>query len=331
MRLPMTVTSLEARSRQWVRLIAALVMCFGALLTGTLRAQSSVLAVDLYNKKIHIASNADLKRPVGGLTMIATALVALDWADATKVSLNTLATVSPTDIQIAGANPLNLEAGDQMTLRDLIYASMMTSDNLAATTLADFVGQDILNRRNKQGDPVTEFVGEMNKLALREGATKTHFTNPHGLENSRTVPYSTAADIAKITLYALSRAPFKFYTDQKKREITVIRGGKPSPLHLENTNLLLGQGSIDGVKTGNTPRSGGCLVISEEKPGTVLPDPSTGKHILYRHRMVVVILGSTDPFAEGNNVLQQAWGVYDQWQKGGRQVVDAKELLPNFN
>ena len=327
----MIVTLADAHPRRFARLAAALVLGFVFFLAHTLHAQSSVIAVDLYNKKIHIASNANVKRAVGGLTMITTALVALDWQNVTKVSLNTLATVSPMDMQIAGANPLSLEAGDQLTLRDLIYASMMSSDNLAATTLADFVGQDILSRRGKHADPIAEFVGEMNKLAQREGASKTHFTNPHGLENSRTVPYSTAADIAKITLYALSRAPLKYYTSQKKRDITVIRGGKPTTVPLENTNLLLGQDSIDGVKTGNTAQSGGCVAISAEKPGTVLPDPSTGKHILFRHRMVVVVLGSQDPFAEASSALKQAWEMYEQWEAAGRQIKDPKELITNFN
>src|ERR1700710_1684471 len=62
---------------------------------GVIHAQQSVIAVDLYNKKIHIESGGNVKRPVGGLAEIATALVALDWSDTTKVALNALATVSP--------------------------------------------------------------------------------------------------------------------------------------------------------------------------------------------------------------------------------------------
>ena len=47
---------------------------------------------------------------------------------------------------------------------------------------------------------------------------------------------------------------------------------------------------------------------------------------VYRHRMVAIVLGSADPFAEGLAVLQQGWGGYDQWLQSGRPVHDAKEL-----
>lgn len=292
-------------------------------------AQTSVIAVDLYNKKIHAASGHDVKRPVGGLAKIATALVALDWSEVTKVNLNVLATVSPNAIQISGFNGLNLQPGDQVTLRDLIYASMMTSDNLAATALAEFVGGDILRRLGKGGDPITEFVGQMNKLAAREGMSRTRFTNPHGFENSRTTPYSTAADMGRLTLYALTRAPFRFYTNQKTRDIVIYRAGQRMSIPLRNTNNLLGVGNIDGVKTGNTPQSGGCVIVSEERHGTVMKQ-ADGQDVVFRHRMVAIVIGSGEPFIEAQNLLRIGWNAYDNWLRQGRPVTDRLQLLsPN--
>ncbi len=311
------------------RKLAAGACIFTSFVTGAVHAQVSVIAVDVYNKKIHLQSEAGEKRPVGGLTKVAAALVALDWADTTKVPLNTLAPITPMTVGVAGANTLGLMPGDQVTLRDLIYASMMSSDNVATTTLAAFVGQDILTRRRKGGDPIGEFVSQMNKLAAREGMTKTRFTNPHGLEAGRSSPFSTAADMAKLSMYAISRAPFRFYTNQKSRSITVLRGGQPLSVELRNTNSLLGTGTIDGIKTGNTPASGGCVIITEERPGTVMPQ-SDGKSAVYRHRMVAIVLGSADPFSEAQHVLRQGWGSYEQWLQAGRPVTNAKELLPTF-
>jgi len=299
-------------------------LCFSSVATA-----QSVVAVDVYNKKIHVERGASVKRPVGGLTKVATALVALDWAEVTKVPLNTLATISPSSLQIAGLNSMNLQPGDQVTLRDLIYSTMMTSDNVAATTLAAFVGQDILSRRGRGGDPIAAFVSEMNKLAAREGMSSTRFTNPHGLENSRTAPYSTAADLAKLAMYAASRAPFRFYTTQKNRDITVLRMGQPQKITLQNTNALLGIGGIDGMKTGNTPQSGGCIIATEERQGT-LQKNQQGQSVLYRHRMVVVVLGSADPFGEARGLLQQGWASYDNWLRQGRPITTRQELLASF-
>jgi D-alanyl-D-alanine carboxypeptidase (penicillin-binding protein 5/6) len=313
-----------------VNLVKRLLVCGAAVLfcAGALRAQS-LIAVDLYNKKVHVAIGANVKRAVGGLSQMAGALVALDWSDVTKVNLNVLATVSPGALQIAGANGLGLQPGDQLTLRDLIYASMMVSDSASATVLAEFVGNDILRRRGRGGNPVDTFVAEMNKLAGREGCKQTRFISPHGAELSRSVTVSSAADMARLTMYALSRAPFRFYTNQKSRDITVFRAGQRLALSLRNTNLLLGVGTIDGVKTGNTAASGGCVIITEERPGTVARQ-ADGKDAVFRHRMVVVVLGSADPFTEAQSLLRSGWGGYDGWLRAGRPVQDRKELLGYF-
>jgi D-alanyl-D-alanine carboxypeptidase len=305
-----------------------LVIAAALMLAGAVCAQS-VIAVDLYNKKIHVASGATVKRPVGGLTKIATALVALDWSDVTSVGLNILATVTPRAIQLAGGSELELEPGDQLTLRDLIFASMMTGDGAAAAVLAEFIGNDVLMRLGRRGDPVAEFVSQMNKLAAREGCKSTRFTNPHGFENTSRAGYSTAADIARLTCYAVTRAPFKFYTSQKTRDVTVLRGGQRLRLALRNTNALLGSGTIDGVKTGNTAQSGGCIVLTEEHPGTAVKN-SGGPETVYRHRMIVVLLASADPFSEGRTMLRTAWDIYHDWTRSGRPVTDRTQLLSNF-
>lgn len=120
-------------------------------------AQSSVLVTDAFNKKVHVAGNANAKRPVGGLAKIATAMVTLDWAEASRVGVGVLATVPGYAFQISDAGTIGLQAGDQVTLRDLIYATMMSSDNIAAITLGDFVGRDHLTRLGRGGHPMEEF------------------------------------------------------------------------------------------------------------------------------------------------------------------------------
>lgn len=313
--------------------------CFRALILGlstlfalqpdTLRAQSSVLVVDAFNKKVHVAGNAQSKRPVGGLAKIATAMVTLDWAEASKVGVGVLATVPSYAFQISDAGTIGLQPGDQATLRDLIYATMMSSDNIAAITLGDFVGRDHLARLGRNGHPMEEFVRQMNQLAKREGARGTRFTNPHGLENSRPLPYSTATDMARISIYAVSRPAMRFYTNQGSRSITIYRAGQQLSVPLKNTNQLLGVDLIDGVKTGNTAQSGGCVVISAEKPSSVVVQADNSSAI-YRHRMVVVVLGSANPFGEARTLLHQGWAAYDRWLAAGRPITDKRQMLDHF-
>jgi serine-type D-Ala-D-Ala carboxypeptidase (penicillin-binding protein 5/6) len=315
----------------WLRSRTSILgICF-TLITGTtaLQAQPAVMVVDAFNKKVHVAADAQAKRPVGGLAKIATAMVTLDWAEASKVGVGVLATVPSYAFQISDAGSIGLQPGDQATLRDLIYATMMSSDNIAAITLGDFVGKDHLTRLGRAGHPMEEFVKQMNQLASREGARATRFTNPHGLENSRPLPYSSAADIARLAIYAVSRPALRFYTNQTSRSITIYRAGQPLAVTLRNTNQLLGVDRIDGLKAGNTPRSGGCLVISAEKPSSVQVQ-ADNTSLIYRHRMVVVVLGSADPFGEARTLLHQGWAAYDRWLAAGRPITDKKQMLDHF-
>lgn len=292
-------------------------------------AQSSVIVVDTFNRKVHVAGNANSRRPVGGLAKIATGMVALDWSVASKVGVNVLAPVPAYAPQMAGINLLGLQPGDKMTLRDLIYATMMGGDDLAAITLADFVGRDHLYRLGRQGDPQVEFVRQMNQLAYREGATGTRFQNPHGYENTRTPGLSTAADIARLALYAVSRPAMRFYTNQRSRNVTIYRSGQQLSVPVNNTNTLLGVDGVDGVKASSTPRAGGCCAISAERPASVYKQQD-GSSLIYRHRLVVVVIGSSRPFDEGHALLQQGWNAYNRWVAAGRPITDEKQLLNNF-
>ncbi len=106
-------------------------------------------------------------------------------------------------------------------------------------------------------DPVTAFVGEMNSLIANQGAIDTKFTNPHGMDHQGEAPYSTAADMARLAIYAMGKASFRFYASQTERKISYSRGGRARSFLMKNTNKLLGVDSIDGVKTGMTRRR--CL------------------------------------------------------------------------
>ena len=104
------------------------------------QAPESVMVVEAYSGKILLASNATVKRPVASLNIIGTAVVAVDWANATGADIaTTKITVPQTVTLIGGPNPMNLQPGDQLTLRDAMYSALLGSDNLAAFSIADYV------------------------------------------------------------------------------------------------------------------------------------------------------------------------------------------------
>lgn len=263
-----------------------------------------------------LESNGGQKKlPIASLTKIATGMVVLDWADSTKSDLNQLATVPHNAAQIAsGQNSAGLQPGDRCSLRDLLYAALMQSDNVAALTLADHVGQSIRG----QGTPVENFVAQMNALARSKDMLKTKFLNAHGLDNlERSVPYSTAEDLAKLTAYAMANSAFRFYVSQPERKITILTAsGEQNSYLLRNTNELLGVHSIDGVKTGTTKRAGQCLIISAAKPPESRQEGD--KHVITPRRLNVVVLGAANRFPLAQSLLTRGWELYDAWAAAGR-------------
>jgi len=284
------------------------------LATADCRADSLAFAVvDNQSGIVLDAYNPQKKLQIGSLTKIATAIVVLDWATGSNADLNQLATVPAAMSQLGPQQGVGFQPGDTCALRDLLYAAMMQSDNIAALTLADHVG------RSLPGDlpPVDRFVQQMNALAKAKGMIRTRFLNPHGLDSlERSLPYSTAEDLAKLTCYAEANSAFRFYGSQKERKITYNSAAGPQTYLLRNTNELLDQYDIDGVKTGTTQRAGQCLIISAAKSPESVQKGET--HFITPRRLNVVVLGSNDRFREAAGLLQRGWQYHAQWTAAGR-------------
>jgi D-alanyl-D-alanine carboxypeptidase len=267
------------------------------------------------------------KRQVGSLTKVATAMVVLDWAEKRAGDLNQLATIPPEAFVGTGENLVGFEPGDRITLRDLLYAALVQSDNVAAYTLAAHVGtalQPVVPTAGN-GSPVATFVGQMNVLAKSLRMDRTRFVNPHGIDTGeRSMPYSTASDLARLSRYAMNKAAFRFYVSQKDRQISFTRGTQKKAYQLRNTNELLGTNGVDGVKTGKTQRAGDCLILSAHREAEIQTD---GGHTRATPRnLIIVMLGSANRFAEGGQLLARGWQLYDQWAAGGR-MIDPKKTL----
>jgi D-alanyl-D-alanine carboxypeptidase (penicillin-binding protein 5/6) len=291
-------------------------------------AQESLMVVEAYSGKILVASNASAKRPIASLTKIATGVVAVDWAIAAGADLGTLMmTVPETVMRVGGPNPMNLQPGDRLSMRDALYSALLGSDNLAALTLADHVGREILLRRGGSGDPVVAFVAEMNLLSKALGMTQTRFANPHGLERKGTKAYSTAADVARLSIYAMRRNAFSFIVRQPERQISVTGAAGKRGYRLRNSNELIGEPGILGVKTGTTLAAGPCVAVCMERDPLVRQKPDGSKGATPR-RLVVVVLNHPDRFNQARGWLRQGWAIYDAWLEIGAPVQDRpREIL----
>ncbi len=293
----------------------------------TATAEECVLVMEAYSGKVLVGGNSSTKRPVASLTKIATGAVAVDWASAAGVELSThMLTVPQTAPLVGGVNPMQLQPGDRISLRDALYAAMLASDNIAALTIADHIGREIGTRRGKSGDPVVVFVEEMNLLGKALHMDDTRFANPHGLERPKQKAYSTAADIAKLSVHAMRRNAFNFIVRQQTREVSVEGPGGKRGYTIRNSNALIGEPGILGVKTGTNAAAGECLSVCMDKDPLLRTKPDGSKGVTPR-RLIVVLLNSPDRFGHARKLLDQGWARYDAWLAAGAPVQDKEREI----
>ncbi len=285
---------------------------------------AAYIVVDADTGFVLDSRNASRRLPPASLVKVAAAVVTLDWLEASRRNASESIMVSPAALAHGGANPVGLQAGDQASIRDLLYASLMASDNTAISAVAAHVGRDLMSRGGRGSDPFDAFVFQMNQLARKLNMRDTTFTNPHGLDHLPKNPISTATDLAKLGRYAISKSAFRFYVSQKSRNISISGPNGSRQVTLKNTNELLGTSNIDGVKTGSTARAGGCLILSSARP------PESRKEgdniFITPRRLVVVVLGARDRFGVGSGLVNRGWNLHEQWARSGRPTSQDRLL-----
>jgi D-alanyl-D-alanine carboxypeptidase (penicillin-binding protein 5/6) len=303
--------------------------CAAASVPGTVAAQSSkaYIAVDSRTKKIILGDHYDDKLPVASLTKVVSACVALDWLEATRRDKATLIPISPAALAAPGGNPLSLQAGDQISYRDALAAALMASDAVSMWAIAEAIGLEMWQRDGgKASDSVSFFVAQMNALAhVRLGMKRSLFVSPCGDESGRKKGYSTAADMARIGIYALEKPAFNFIVQQTVRDVSYFRAGQERRFRVFNTNELLGKQDCDGVKTGRTSRAGDCFLASARRKDEITPLEGNAQLRIPYH-LVIVTLNSQDRFGQVAQLIPRAFAEYDRWIKTDRSLP-GDELL----
>ena len=196
------------------------------------------------------SKNADQKRYPASTTKIMTALLTLENVS----NLDETVTSEAVDFENVTADSSNagILLGEQVTVRDLLYALMLPSANEAAYMLARHVGGSW-----------EQFVDMMNDRAAELGCTGTHFCNPCGLHEED--HYTTACDLYLIAKEAMKDATFRDIVS------TVQHRMAKTNLHEERiiytTNQLIfssfqpwSYANCLGIKTGHTSQAGNCFV-----------------------------------------------------------------------
>lgn len=299
-------------------LLPIFVVVLATLTSPISQSAESYIVLERHSKRVLLADGSEYRRPVGSIAHLVTAKVTLDWMAAAGVPKTTMIVV-PNHTYFNGIqNPLGLQAGDRLSIRDALYASVLGEDCVSATALAHHVGQSLLQRRGLAGDPQSAFVREMNNLAQSYGMSRTQFKLPSGADNLRRNSHSTASDVARLVVKLSTDSALGFYTKQKQRSLSVTKqDGKVARISVLNTNKLLSSKfRVAGLKAANGVASGKCVAITADKNSYSVKLPNGGERIT-PVQLVVVVLGSADSERFAELLIPQGWAQYEKWRNNG--------------
>lgn len=215
----------------------------------------SVVILDDANKVI-LEKNSLKTQPIASLTKVVAVSVFLSL----KPDLEKEVTYSSADEQMnykyckpGESSKINLKNGARLTIKDLIYATLVGSANNAAEALVRVSG---ISR--------DQFIEKMNTQAKSWGAVDSQFVEPSGLSNKN---ISSAKDYAlmmneamknEIISKASVQPSYVFFTADNKRY--TVKNTNKLIVEQAQTNLRAEKFPITGSKTGFLNEAGYCLM-----------------------------------------------------------------------
>lgn len=217
---------------------------------------------------------ADEVIAIASLTKLMTAIIVLE-----NYNLDDLIQISASAIATYG-DAGNLQIGEIMTIRDLLYITLIESSNDGAEALAEKMG-------------VSTFVYKMNEKAASLGMNNTWFINPSGLDEGNLYNFSTVNDLKKMVVYILeNHSLIAEILSLPEKELTSHSGISRT---IRNTNVLLEESDAYlWGKTGYTNRANGCLIL-------ILNNFSINNNQGY---VINIIAGADDKFGEARKLEQ---------------------------
>ena len=196
----------------------------------------------------------------------------MESVDSGKIKLTDLVSASEHAASMGGSD-IWLKPGENMTVDDMLKATVIASANDAAVALAEYVSGS-----------EEEFIQQMNEKAKTLGMKDTVFKNCNGLDEDGHI--TSAYDVALMSRELMKHKKIFDYTTTW---IENIRGGKTQ---LVNTNKLIkSYKGITGLKTGTTGKAGSCISATAERDNV---------------KLISVILGASntkDRFSSASKLL----------------------------
>lgn len=234
---------------------------------------NAVYAIELDTNFILLNKDAQVKIPMASLTKLMTAYIAFEKLDLNKYIIVPNFTLRP-DESMMGLIP-----GESISTNDLLHGLLINSAGDATTALAIEISG------SKEA-----FVELMNQKAKHLGLTNTNFSNPEGMDDPN--HYSSAKDMVNLSRILLNKTEFRNMV-KTRSYITKSKEGRTH--YLANTNKILDNKLIFGIKTGKTENAGECLIVLAK---------------IQENDVIIAVMGSDNRFLETINIIDWINGNY---------------------
>ncbi|WP_445321740.1 D-alanyl-D-alanine carboxypeptidase family protein [Oceanobacillus sp. FSL W7-1309] len=226
-------------------------------------AKSAIL-LEQDTGEILFDKNAHEKLPPASMTKIMTLLLIMEALDKGNLQKDEMIRVSERAASMGGSQ-IFLEAGEEMSVNDLLKGVAIASGNDASVALAE-----------RLAGSEEAFVKKMNERAKELKLENTHFQNSTGLPADN--HYSTSYDMAMIANELLK---YEAITDYTSVYEDYLRKGQDNEFWLVNTNKLVRfYPDVDGLKTGYTSEAKYCLTATAKRDDM---------------RVIAVVMGAESP------------------------------------
>jgi len=262
-------------------------------------AKSAILIERDTGKKL-FDKNAHEKLPPASMTKVMTLLLIMEALDKGDLKKDEMIRISERASSMGGSQ-IFLEAGEEMSVNDLLKGIAVASGNDASVALAERIAGS-----------EEAFVEKMNNKVEELKLKNTHFQNTTGLPAED--HYSTSHDMAIIAKELLKYESITEYTSLYE---DYLRKGEENEFWLVNTNKLVKfYPGVDGLKTGFTNEAKYCLTATAKK---------------HDMRVIAVVMGADKPKERNaaiSNMLDYAFNHFETKKlfEKGQTITNLKDL-----
>lgn len=210
---------------------------------------TSAIIIEASTGNIIYEKNIYEKLPPASMTKMMSMLLIMETIEKGNLKWDDMITASANASSMGGSQ-IFLEAGEKMSVNDLLKGIAIGSGNDATVAMAEKIAGTEAN-----------FVKLMNDKAKSLGLKNTNFKNTTGLDAEN--HYSSAYDMSLIAKELVKHNKILEFSSIYE---DYLRQGTDKSFWLVNTNRLIRyyQG-LDGLKTGFTKEAGYCLTATAKK------------------------------------------------------------------